>query len=72
MTDSTFAKLRRLFVLLYIVLILSPNAVARFKPEKRPRSRVYLSNFHEKYEMPQFPVIPASGRGLRAALKLRF
>jgi hypothetical protein len=72
MTDSTFAKLRRVFVLLYVVLIVSPNAVARFKPHKRPASQVYLYNFHKEYGMSDFAAIPTSGRVLRVAPKLRF
>jgi hypothetical protein len=72
MTDLTFAKLRRLFVLLYVVLIVSPNAVARFKPHNRPGSQVYLSNFQKDYGMSDFAAMPTSGRVLRAAPKLRF
>jgi hypothetical protein len=66
MTDSTFSKLRKLFVLLYLVLIVSPNAVARFKPHKRSASQLYLYDFHKQYEMSDFAAKPASGRVLRA------
>jgi hypothetical protein len=50
MTELRFTKLRRLFVLLYVVLIVSPNPWPRFRRMIPPRSPMFAApNFQPSH-----------------------